>query len=409
MYPQFTDPEFFNQRGLLLQIYDDGTPLDLDPATHGFQLYEGRSTTEHDKVERRKDRPFFGGHKFTPTNHRRAIEGMFELQPPATPGVNGTPAEPMLLVGGMAVTLSTGLTLYNPISRGVPFAGAWWFHAGKHTEVLEARAAISGLTFKVGDRLMARTRLVGSYDEVEDEELPAIDYSDFTDPVTIQKENSTMWVNGVEVAGEELMIEYGSDLRSKERTQVRRHRIVDRVPSVRASFEPMAKATFDPYAARKAQTVIPVYATVLEDDGSVTVIFARMQIDTIGEDDGDGDYINALGGPAIPTDEGNDEFWIGYAVPLEVEGDLDAGEEGTPYSDGLTLSDDIFGATGLELGPGVWAIEGDLPDGLTFATATGVVSGTPEASSAGAYPLTISHRDAVGRVASKEVTLTITA
>jgi hypothetical protein len=50
---------------------------------------------------------------------------------------------------------------------------------------------------------------------------------------------------------------------------------------------------------------------------------------------------------------------------------------------------------------------GTLPSGVTFAAATGVLSGTPGASTGGSYPLTFTATNSVGTSAAQSFTLTV--
>lgn len=402
------EPEYFNQRALLLKIQTNpGQSAGPEANVNGFELFDGKAGVDHDKVERKKDRPFFTGHPFASTNRRRFIEGGFELAPPAEPGTDPAACAPMLLIGGMAQTLATGLTRYNPISREIAQATAWWYHGGRFGEVLDCRAAISGLSAKIGERLMAQTRVQGSFDEITEAELPEVDYSAFPEPPVSNAENSGMWVNGVEVAGKELSVDFGTALTSKQFTQLRTHRINDRVASGKLVFTPPPMAEFDPWALQKAHTKFLAWYSILEDDGRVSVLVLRTQIDTIGESDVESDYLYEINGPAIATDSGGDEFYVAFGAALTLTGDpLDSGQEGSAYSDGFGLSDTLF----TSLAAGTWSIsEGALPEGLTISATTGVISGTPEVGQAGDHEFTVRHRDAVGRIAEQEVTLTIAA
>ncbi len=85
------------------------------------------------------------------------------------------------------------------------------------------------------------------------------------------------------------------------------------------------------------------------------------------------------------------------AVPTVSTASLPVGEKTVVYS--TTLS----GATGTA--PYTWATISNLPAGLAFNTATGVISGTPTAAVAPALVLTLT--DAAGATATKTLTLTV--
>ncbi|MCS7026333.1 MAG: putative Ig domain-containing protein [Bryobacteraceae bacterium] len=84
----------------------------------------------------------------------------------------------------------------------------------------------------------------------------------------------------------------------------------------------------------------------------------------------------------------------GLTISLE---NLPVATVGLDYRVSLTAS----GVTGAL----TWSISGSLPDGLTFNSATGVISGTPRAS--GAFPITISVRDASGASDSRSFSLQV--
>lgn len=57
--------------------------------------------------------------------------------------------------------------------------------------------------------------------------------------------------------------------------------------------------------------------------------------------------------------------------------------------------------------PFTWAVVGSLPTGLSISSTTGVISGTPDSTSAGTYPFTVKVTDDDGGVAFLDVSLTV--
>jgi hypothetical protein len=74
-----------------------------------------------------------------------------------------------------------------------------------------------------------------------------------------------------------------------------------------------------------------------------------------------------------------------------------AGTAGTPYSQAFTQS----GGAGTI----TWSLTGALPNGVTFNTATGVLSGTP--TQTGNFPITVTATDANGCLGSRGYTLVV--
>jgi Putative Ig domain len=396
--------EDFKQKCLLLKIQSaEGTPSAPDAATNAFQLFDGKSSTEVDTVERKLDRPFFQAPRKSATNRRRIIEGMFELVPPLVPGTEPAACEPMLLIGGMARSyVDVWVTRYNPISRDIGCATAHWFHGAKFTEVTDARAAISGVAFKVGDFNKASTKVQGSFTEVTDDDLPTdVDYSAFRDPVVVAAENARMSVGGVRVNAKELSLDFGTDLKAKEYTDLRTHRISDRVPTYKARFVPPTTDDLDVYELQRTGEVIPLCFLVIEDDGRTTLFTVRGQVEKVDEADESGDFVYEISGNAYPTDSGGDEFLLEYSKPIALTNTfLDPGTVGQSYPEGpLSIK-------GAFVGPATWSIAGGAgPTGTTFDAATGRFTGT--CSAAGTFTPTIRMTDALGQTATLAVSIVI--
>ena len=85
-------------------------------------------------------------------------------------------------------------------------------------------------------------------------------------------------------------------------------------------------------------------------------------------------------------------------IPPKLSGSLAKAELSVPYSSGLNLTK---GST-----PITWSIEGALPQGLTFDTEKGIISGTPMSYKSSGYKLKITASNGAGE-ASKSVKLTV--
>ncbi len=80
-----TQPEIqsFISRALAVQAEtQEGVDPGITSAANAFDIFDGKAFTEHDKIDRKRDRPFFGGDAFVITNERGGIEGGVELIPP---------------------------------------------------------------------------------------------------------------------------------------------------------------------------------------------------------------------------------------------------------------------------------------------------------------------------------------
>lgn len=317
------DLEKFSRRALALAMQvADGTPVAPSTATDGIRLYNGQSGTEHDSEAEEYDRPFFTADEMVLSNHRAFISGGFRLLPPSAPGhaTNGAmPGEALLLCGGMTRVLDAQaeITRYNPVSAGILPATAYWWHAGTHKRVTDARGAITALAMEVGKRFGAEIRLVGSYENVLEAALPVVNVPSATAAVT-EAENSVTQVtvlpggDPLNVWGKALVVDFGSELNSTQYTELKRHGIQDRKASYTLRIARTAKADFDPWALMRTHTLI---AATMRTTGPGTIyseLGIRGQITGVNEVEIDGDYGWEITGPCIASPTGGDEFYIEF-------------------------------------------------------------------------------------------------
>ena len=332
------DLDFFRKRAFLLKAEaHEGTDSLPMPATDGFRLFDGSSSTEFDKVERNEDKPHFGGSPFATANHRATIEGTFELYPPATPGAATTSdadCARVLLPAGMAVTkdLQNKVTRYNPISTGIPSATAYWYHVRRLIKVLGARANISSLGMEIGQRFTGQASIMGEYAEVTTAALPNNIVLPSKVPVISSKRNSECILGTLDRGGtattastplvdlhtwaKALRIDFGNALAYREYTEKGVSGITDRAPA----FTLRLAATditndFDPWWLLRNGVIVTAAYRMYESDtkvGLYSELGIRCQIENVTPTDIDGDDGFEITGPCIPSSSGNDEFYIGF-------------------------------------------------------------------------------------------------
>ena len=79
--------EYFERRLVALKVESvSGTDAAPSSSVDTFDLMDGSSGTEFDKIERPRDRAYFTGESFVVGNKRAFVEGEFELIPPVAPG-----------------------------------------------------------------------------------------------------------------------------------------------------------------------------------------------------------------------------------------------------------------------------------------------------------------------------------
>jgi hypothetical protein len=312
--------EYFKNRALLLKLEaTEGTDAVPTPDADAFQLLDGSSGVDGDKIERTLDRPYFTHDPFVVTNLRGFVEGKFEVVPPAGPHINTSKAsvDALLKIAGMAKTFVAGaqpIVRYNPISAAIASATAYFYHAGTLYAIVGARANITSLMMDIGSYIQGQCRIEGGCQEVQEEALPTnLDYSAFTTPIANTTESMEMRVNGIAVEGKSIGLSFNNTQQTIEHTEARLNRIKDRKPTATLRFYRPARAALDPWALWKAGTIVPAYGTVTDPvSGLQTKMTTRIQIEEVKPVDIDGDLGYDLTGRCIATDAGGDEFLIEF-------------------------------------------------------------------------------------------------
>ena len=384
--------DYFERRMIAIKAESsEGTDAAPSTSLNTFDLLNGSSGTEFDKVERPRDRSYFTGEAFIVANKRAFVEGDFELCPPVTPGDSSTPGnapcEVVLFPSGMARTKSStnGTTIYAPISASIPTVTADFYHAGTLLEIVGARGNISSLMMEVGGRFTGKVKIQGVHADVDESALPTDgDYSTFLAPSVITYANSVMRAYRSTAAntlpvflwGKMLSVDFNNELQTVQYTQKRVSGISDRNGSFTAKFARTAKADFDVHALRDAGTQVIFDFTVVDDDGtSYSRLKVRGQIEQIKDVDQDGYRFYEVTGPCIASDSGGDELAVEFGLDsLRVIGDLPDAAAGA-YSQQLSLQG-VYGSAVT------WSVlSGSLPAGTSINATTGVVSGTATAGS----------------------------
>jgi len=388
--------DFFATRALVIKAeVTEGLNPTGTPALNSFELMDGKSGTEFDKVERKRDRPFFTNDPFSVTNKRAFIEGSMELTPPTAPGVTGSTGtascEVALLPCGMARTTSLGLRLtrLNPISRLVPSLFAYWWHAGTYREVSAARGNITGLKMEIGQRFMANLRLQGNYVDIQEQALPTtFNYSAFGIPTVAEFDNTRMISNvfdkngspvgtaNLRLWGKSLSVDFNNTIASKQFTEKKVTNVSDRKASFTARFARPAKSDLDLFASRDANHIITLSFRLDERDADTrwSSLNIRGQMDQITDTDIDGDFGYEVTGNCIASDTGGDEFFVSFSHRnYQVYFDF---TQNKPVNVAAVYVQPLL--SGDFINPIVWSISvGALPVGLVINGSTGEITGTP--------------------------------
>lgn len=421
--------DFFTSRGLVIKAeVTEGVDPTGTPALNSFEIMDGKSGTEFDKVERKRDRPYFTNDPFSVTNKRAFIEGSMELTPPTTPGAVGTTGtatcEVVLLPCGMARTTSVSLRLtrLNPISRSIPSAWCYWWHSGTFREVTAARGNITGLKMEIGQRFMANMRMQGSYVEVEEAALPTtFVYTAFVTPTVAEYDNTRMIVNtfdkngavvgtaDLHLWGKMLSVDYNNTIATKQYTEKKVTNISDRKASFTARFARPDRTEFDVFASRDANHIVVISFRLDErsPDTRYSMLTVRGQMDQITDTDIEGDFGYEVTGNCVASDTGGDEFYVSFSnTDFMVYFDFTQNKpEDVPA---VYVQPVLSGDYTL---PVAWTISaGALPAGLVINAVTGAITGTPTTVGVTAFTIRAEDSDpGVNKVDTIAGSLTITA
>ena len=170
-------------------------------------------------------------------------------------------------------------------------------------------------------------------------------------------------------------------------------------------LEPVSITT----ASLKAGTITKSYSVTLKAKGSKTITWSAEGLPnglTMNEKGKISGKPTVYGNFTVKITAGNEAGSVVKTLPLEIKaiapklsGTLAKPSLNEPYSSALKV-------TGSE--PVTWSITGTLPDGLTFDTSTGKISGTPTTYTKSGWKITITATNDAGKN-SKNITLKVNA
>jgi len=315
--------EPFTSRGLALKRETtEGTDAAPTAALNAFQILDGSSKIVADSIDRNIDRPFFNARRPRSTNFRGQINGNVEVVPPQNPGSEDPAIGLALEIAGMAKTTTAhddgppvvkGGTLYNAISRLIPSATAYWWHAGTLRKVVGARANISSLSMEIDKIFMFQLALEGALKEFGEAALPTdFDFSDFLEPTPYTTESGVLTINDFAVNGKLLSVDFGNQIKTRSHTEARSTSIGDKQSTFKCRFYRTALADFDPIAKWKSGDIIEMAGTNVElGGGRSTTLTVLGQVTGLDEPNIDNDYGWELSGNCVAVD-GNDEVQLGF-------------------------------------------------------------------------------------------------
>lgn len=380
-------PSVDNFDSRVIAIKASGTPTS---ASDSFELFDGSCGVDVEVIERPRDSSTMTNDDFVVSKEIGFVEGAFELAPPVTPGSSsGTagqaPAERALLPCALALALSSvnSTSRYTPISTAIPTANVKFWQGGEYHLISNVNGNISSLEMVVGQKFRAGGfRVQGESTTVDEDAVPTDgELDEFLEPATITYDNSvTRIFQGTSttalplfVHGRSLVVDLGNEVASTEFTQLLKTGVRRRKGTFTLVIARTDLDDFDPWAVRRAGTIIRADMSVIDDDATrYSRLFIRGKIEGIQKTDTDGYYSWTITGRCLASAAGGDDYGIEYGLDsLRLIGDLPDGTDDIAYSAQLSLQ-------GVYGGPVTYTVHsGALPTGLSLSSTTGVVSGTP--------------------------------
>lgn len=409
-------PTRFDQRKIASAIQDTlGTPEVIDPALHGWRLYNGQSQLEVDFVDDNPDSPYFQGDDFAAANERGYIEGEARLTPPVQPGhaTDGIPeCDVWLRTAGFARTLNplTRETIYTPVSEDFDTATHKFEQSDLLTELFDAQTSVQEIALEIGQKARATgVRMQGHVAEFDESDLGDVIVFEGTGP-TMQKSNSRqrIVVNGgspLATWAKKHGLQLNVAMTTEDWTE-HGQTFIPRKPAWNIQIAKTALADLNPRTLRRDGAILGITTRLTGATGLYVELYTRGKLRDFTQADVNNNMHFTLSGPTR-VGAGDDDCYIKFGdATFRLNGTLAAGVEEAVYAaSGLTPSGDFTG-------PLTWTVHvGPLPTGLSIASATGLITGTPAAASAGSYPVTIRATDSSdpAKVADLQVTIVVTA
>lgn len=265
-----------------------------------------------DKLERKVDRPYFGGNPFVLVGKRITLTGTIDLIGSATPG-NAAPLGKVYRACCHAETLTAATdAVYNPISRSIESATIDFYWSGIRFRMLGARGTLD-MDFSIKSYAKGTVNFTGLLVIPQDGEAPAgIDWTAFQTPPAIETETWEVVVDGVNVCAQQLTLAQNGTVILSECSEGREVIVTDRVPTgVLRVFKDATLATWNPWAIADAQAIVTLENTITRAAGLNSAIPMNVQLEYPKPTDIDGIAGFEIPFSVIPTD-GDDEYTMTF-------------------------------------------------------------------------------------------------
>lgn len=283
-------------------------------AADAILLMESSIEPAADKLERKLDRPFFGGDPFVLVGKRVTLTGKVDLLGAATPG-DAAPLGSLYRICGHSETLDAGVdAVYAPISTGLPSATIDFYWGGIRFRMLGVRGYMD-MTFNIREYAMGSVTLTGLLVIPEDGEAPSgIDWSAFQTPAAIETESWVVQVGATAVHARELSLSANAQVPLIETSESRQVVLTGRKPGGTLKVIKDANlSVWNPWALADAQSIVTLTNTITKASGLNLAVPIRAQLEYPKPTEVEGVAAFDIPFTAVPSGAGGDEYTITYS------------------------------------------------------------------------------------------------
>ena len=263
---------------------------------------------EGDVVERNNVKPYFGNSGSTLVTEYQKIAFSVEMAGVAIVGAMPGYAD-LFRACAVSVTNEVGVkTVFAPVTDGIESITIVGVVDGIIHKMAGARGTVKSTTDAKGIPKWS-FEFTGSFIPAVDGPMPAVDYTEFCDPLGVNKANTTLSLDSIPVAANAFSWDVGNTVVKRDLMNVDSIEITDRKSTGSVTFENTSVGAKDWISMARASAVVPL--VLKHGQGATNTVTLKAQRAQIGKptySDSDGVQMITIPLAFIPGSAGNDEW-----------------------------------------------------------------------------------------------------
>jgi hypothetical protein len=300
-------------RAALIKIEVTRGTDSIPAAANAMLLMESSIAPAADKLERKVDRPFYGGDPFVLVGKRVELNSKVDLLGAAAAGTAAPLGTIYRICGHSEVLVADTSATYAPISKNFESATIYFYDSGMWWKMLGCNGSID-IDWSIKGYAMGTLKCIGTFAVPTDGEVPSgIDWTTFQTPPAIETETWEVTMDSgagaVAVCAQKLTLTQGADVKIIECSNNRQAFIAGRKPSGSLTvYKDATLATWNPFQIAADHTIVTLASTITKAAGLNVATTIRAQLELPKPTDIDG--LRGLEIPyvAIPSGAGGDEY-----------------------------------------------------------------------------------------------------